>query len=253
MAKYGSADVGFLLLGPYNLTSVSSKLEDSVTRETQDITPFGVSTAALAAPALAKFEISGHEAWYDDATDSINAAMVGMASTATVFMMAIAGNVNGRRAVCSAGAIRVGYKRSFSVGEYHKASMDLAITGARDEATIVHALSQVSDDGNTETVVDVDLGAAGGGTTGANVYLSCTQLALTGSTNLLVTFEDSVDGNTYASQQAMTALTTVGAEYKATTDQTVNRYVACKWVFTGKAGTPTATFALAVKVNAPHA
>ena len=252
MTKYGSADVSFLLVGPYDLTSVSSKIEDSATRATEDMTPFGTSTAVVAASPVVHFELTGHEGWYDDAANSINAAMIGMASTATILMMAIAGNSSGKRAVCSSGAIRTGYKRSFAVGEYHKASMELAMTGVRDECTIVHPLVLVSGDGNTETVTDVDLGATGGGTTGANVYLSCTQLALTGSTNLIVTFEDSVDGDTYAAQQAMTALTVVGAEYKATTDQTVNRYVACKWVFTGLAGTPTATFALAVKVNAPH-
>jgi len=251
MTKYGSADVGFLLLGPYNLTSISSKIEDNVTRTTEDMTPFGTSTAVVGATPLVHFELTGHEGWYDDAADSLNAAMIGMASTATVLMMAIAGNTAGKKAVCSSGAIRTGYKRSFAVGEYHKASMELAMTGVRDECTIVYPLTLTSGDGHTEAA-DLDLGVAGGGTTGCNVYFSCTQLALTGSTNLIVTFEDSSDAITYAAQTAMTALTVVGSEYKASTDQTVNRYVAAKWVFTGLAGTPTATFALAVKVNAPH-
>ena len=252
MAKHSSAEVGFLLVGPYNLTNVSSKIEDSATRTTEDMTPFGTSIAVVAASPVVHFELTGHEGWYDDAADSINAAMVGMASTATILMMAVKGNTAGKLAVCSSGAIRTGYKRSFAVGEYHKASMELAITGIRDEATIVYPLTLTSGDGSTEAA-DLDLGAAGGGTTGCNVYFSCTQLALTGSTNLIVTFEDSSDAITYAAQTAMTALTVVGAEYKASVDQTVNRYVAAKWVFTGLAGTPTATFALAVKVNAPHA
>ena len=251
MAKYGSADVGFLLVGPYNLTTVSSKIEDSATRATEDMTPFGTSTAVVAASPVVHFELTGHEGWYDDAADSINAAMIAMASTATILMMAVSGNTRGRRAVCTSGAIRTGYKRSFAVGEYHKASVELAVTGVRDECTIVHELILETNDGNNETY-DIDLGATGGGTTGCNIYLSCTQLALTGSTNLIVTFEDSSDAITYAAQTAMTALTVVGSEYKASTDQTVNRYVAAKWVFTGLAGTPTATFALAVKVNAPH-
>jgi len=251
MAKYGSADVGFLLVGPYNLTTVSSKIEDSATRATEDMTPFGTSTAVVAASPVVHFELTGHEGWYDDAADSINAAMIAMASTATILMMAVSGNTRGRRAVCTSGAIRTGYKRSFAVGEYHKASMELAVTGVRDECTIVHEHVLETSDGNNETY-DIDLGATGGGTTGCNIYLSCTQLALTGSTNLIVTFEDSSDAITYVTQTAMTALTTVGAEYKASTDQTINRYVAAKWVFTGLAGTPTATFALAVKVNAPH-
>lgn len=250
MTRYSSADVT-LLVGPYDLTNVSEKFEDNISDPIAETTPFGVSYAQYEKPGLKRYEMTGHDGWYDDAANSINAAMVDLAAGANVVMLLSNGNVKGRRAICAGGALKTDYKRGFNVGEFTKASFGLVVSGVQDEATIVIPLAQVAGDGNSESTY-LDLGATGGGTTGANVYMSCTALALDGSTNLVLTLEDSADHVTWADHTAFTALTAVGAEKKAATDLTVNRYLAVKRVWTGLAGTPTATCVVAIKVHSPH-
>lgn len=250
MAKYDSTHCGYLLCGKYNLLDVSSKLELTTTSELEDVTPLGAPNPVMQMN-VKKNEITGHEGWYDDATTSINALMVGMADTQEVFMFAFEGNTALKHCACSHGVIRSEYKRSMTVNSLTKATMGLSVTGAMDEAHIVYPLGTVTSDGSNENL-DLDLGATGGGTTGCNIYLSCTALTLSSRTGFTVTFEDSPDNITWLTQTAMTTLTTAGAEWKASTDQTVNRYVAAKWAWSGSGGTPSATFTLAVKVNNPH-
>jgi hypothetical protein len=248
MSKYSAANVGFLLVGPYDLRSASDKLEISIANPAVETTPFGVSDAQYERPGVKSFSISGHDGWYDSAATSNAKAMVDLASGEHVFLFAQEGNVMGKRCMAAGGAIKVGFKVNMTQGDFHRASMDLAVSGVLDSALIVTPLASVSGDGNTESTY-LDLTAAGVGAAGANVYMSCTALALTGSTNLIVSLEDSTDHITFVPHTAFTALTAVGAEKKVATDMTVNRYLAVKRVFTDLAGTPTATFTVAVKVN----
>lgn len=253
MTKRHSADVGFFLLGAYDLTSISSKLEYGASSPVQDTTPFGVSSVAYDQPGITTYTVSGHEGWYDDASYTAASTMVALTAGEHVLMLADRGNVVGREAVCIGGTIAAGLGIPFTVGDFHRARIEATVSGVLDHATIVAALASVAGDGNSEGAY-VDLGADGGGTTGANVYVACTALDLDGSTNLVVTLEDSADHAAWADHTVMTALTAVGAEKKTATDATVNRYVAAKRAFTDIGATsPTATIVLAVKVNDPHA
>jgi hypothetical protein len=251
MTKYNSADIGYLLLGPYNLNNVTDALTAKSSDPTVETTPFGVSAAEFGKPGVKKHELTGVTGWYDSDVASVQGAMVGLAAGEHVFMMAYQGNTAGLIALCAGGTLKAGFEKSMSVGDFTKSTLELAVSGVMDEATIVAPLAQVTGDGSTETA-HLDLGAAGGGDTGGNAYMVCTQLALTGSTNVIITLEDSADHATWADHDVFTALTAVGAEKKVSADLTVNRYLAYKRVFTGLAGTPTATFTIAYKVNSPH-
>ena len=251
MTKRSSVDVGFLLAGPWNLTLISNKLEYGVSDPVSDTTPFSISAAQFEKLGIKTYEISGHESWYDDAQYIAAAEMVALAAGDHVFMFAPEGNTQGKFALCTGGLLYSGFKVMMTQGDFHKAAMDLVVDGTLDAATIIAAL--VSRAGNLTTEATyVDLGATGGGTTGGNLYMSCPVLALTGSTNLIISTEDSADHAAWAAHTAFTALTAVGAEKKVATDMTMNRYWCIKTVYTGLAGTPSATFAVAVKVNAPH-
>lgn len=251
MTKYKSSDIGFLLLGPVNLTTITDKMEVSVDNPLKDTTPFGVSAAQFGQPGLKTYSLSGHDGWFDDTQYTAASQMVAMAATESVFMFAHKGNTAGLEAICAGGVLNAGLKSPFNVGDYHRASMELGVSGVIDNATIVAPLASYAGDIDTATA-HLDLGAAGGGTTGGNAYMSCTALALTGSTNLVLTIQDSADHATWADHDVFTALTAVGAEKKVSTDMTVNRYLAYKGVYTGLAGAPSATFTMAYKVNAPH-
>lgn len=248
--KKGSPDVGFLLAGAQNLTPISTKFEYSASKPVQEVTPFGVSSAVFEQTVVRKYEIGGHEAWYDDDEFTAASKLVAL-SGSNVFMFAVEGNTQGKTAMCAGEVVHAGFSVQQTQGEFHKAGLELAVSGEMDAAVIVAALASRAGDLTTEATY-VDLGAAGGGTTGANLYMSCPVLDLDGSTNLIISVEDSADHATWAAHTAFTALTDVGAEKKVATDLTVNRYLAYKQVFTGLVGTPTATATVAVKVNDPH-
>ena len=251
MTKYNSAQIGFVLLGPVNLTSLTDKREVSVDSPVVDVTPFGVTAAQFGQPGLKTYSLAGHDGWFDDTQFTTASQMVAMASIESVFMLALKGNVAGLDAVCAKGVLNAGLKQTMAVGEYHRAAMELGVSGVIDNATIVAPLALYSGDIDTATA-HLDLGATGGGTTGGTAYMSCTTMHLDGSTNLILTIQDSADHATWADHDIFTALTAVGAQAKVSTDMTVNRYLAYKAVWTGLANTPTATFVLAYHVNAPH-
>ena len=251
MAKYNSAQIGFVLLGPVDLTSITDKMEVAVDSPVVDVTPFGVTAAQFGQPGVKTYALTGHDGWFDDTQYTAASQMVAMAATESVFMLALKGNTAGLEAVCAGGVLNAGLKNPVAVGEYHRASMELGVSGVIDNATIVAPLALYSGDIDTATS-HLDLGATGGGTTGGNAYMSCTTLHLDGSTNLILTIQDSADHGVWADHDVFTALTAVGAQKKVSTDVTVNRYLAYKAVYTGLANTPTATFVLAYKVHAPH-
>jgi hypothetical protein len=245
--NYSSADCGYLLLGPYNLLGVSDKLETEHSKPVVDTTPLGVEDRQYEPPGVAEHVISGHSGWYDDDEASINAAMCDLASGEHVFMFAHEGNAKGKYAMCAGGAIKANFKASPSVGDFVRATMELAVSGHMEHAVIVKALEAVSGNGSTEADY-LDLGA--GTDTGCNVYLSCTDLELDGGSALTVKLRDSTDHLSWADHTTMTALTEAGAEKVVATDLTVNRYLAASHAFTGGSA-PTATYTLAVKTNAP--
>jgi hypothetical protein len=251
MTKRSSADVGYILAGPQNLTAISNKFEYKASKPVEEVTPFGVTQTTFEQSVLKKFEISGYEGWYDDAEYVAAGKLVELTAGANVFMFAPEGNVQGCWAVCAGEVLHIGFSAVQDIGKFHKAGLDVAVSGLMEAAVIIAAL--VSRAGNLTTEATyVDLGAAGGGTTGGNLYMSCPVLALTGSTNLIISTEDSADHATWAAHTAFTALTAVGAEKKVATDLTMNRYWCIKTVYTGLAGTPSATFTVAVRVNDPH-
>jgi hypothetical protein len=253
VTQYSSSSIGYLLIGQYDLTNISSKLEDNIEAPIEDTTPFGVSTTTYGKPGFKKYGLSGHEGWYDDATSSINAAMIGMASTEEVFMMAYQGNTAGKYAICAGGAIRAGYKRGFEVGQYHKASFDLSISGTRDEGIILGTLVARSGAGNTEGAY-LDLNSYGGsgspsGTLGCTLYVCVTSYTPDTSSGLIITFEDSTTTGTFLSQCATASITAIGGYKVVSADMTVNRYIALKWAWGGTVGAAAATFTAAIAIN----
>jgi hypothetical protein len=251
MGKRSSADVGYLLAGPVDLTLLTNKLEYGGSIPVQDTTGFSMAAASFSQPGVKKYEITGHESWYDDDAYATASDLVTLASGSKIVMLAERGNTAGLTAVCAGGAIFAGLKTIMTVGEMHKAALELGVSGTIDNATIVAALATRAGDLTTEATY-VDLGATGGGTTGGNAYMACTELDLDGSTDVVVTMEDSADHATWADHTVFTALTDVGAEMKVATDLTVNRYLAYKQAFTAPGAAPSAKATLAFKVNDPH-
>jgi hypothetical protein len=320
MTKYNSTDIGYLLLGPYDITLVTNALEDSIEGPVEDLTPFSVDSAIYVAPVLKTYKIEGHGGWYDDDAGSINAAAIAAGNDEAVFMFAYQGNEQGKYALCAGGGMAAKYTRGFSAAQVHTAKVDLAVSGPHEEALIVAELASRAGSDDTEstyqdlgapsasrtitantaaspsvvttsvahgfesgqpvvitgsnstpslngthtvTVIDAThfsvpvactvAGSAGTavmtpGAKGANIYLACTELNLTGSTNLAPELEHSADHVAWVTYSALTPLTDIGAEKKEVATA-CNRYVAYAQAFTGSAGSPSATCTLAVKAN----
>ena len=262
MTKYNSANCGYLLLGKYDLLNITTTLEDNASDPTVETTPFGTAAASYGKPGVKHYEITGHTGWYDDTVGSLDTAMIDLAAGENVFMFAFEGNTDPDaptdipvHASCAGGALKTAYKRVATLGDYHKANMELAVSGALDMAAHIVAALSIKGAGNVNGDTEanrIDLVAAGhaAGAAGANVYLACTSLTLGGAADLTVTFTDSAAGAVFLDHTVMTALVAAGAEKKVSTDMTVNRYLACKWVWgAGGGGGTTGTWTLAVKVN----
>lgn len=254
MSRFNSANFGFLTIGPYNLTAVTNKLEDSISRPAVESTPYGVTAPEYLAGVLKRYELTGQDGWYDDATDSVNAAMVGMAAAENVMILAPYGNSApvagvGKTCICTDGVLKTEYKRSGTVGDYHKASFGVAVSGLVDQsAKLVHPLTA---EGVTGTSAAAYLNWGADGAAGGRVYLACTSITWGTRTGLTIALQDcNTAGGVYADHTTFTAIAspaTGASEMKALANATIQQYMGVTWTWSGgDAGSESATFAVAV-------
>jgi hypothetical protein len=267
LSRYSSADFGFLCIGHYDLTNISTKFEDSISRPMIDSTPYGTASATVLPGLFKTYELTGHEGWYDDSTYSINAAMVDLAVGANTLMVAPFGNTapvagvgckviaNGpSTASPNAGTYKTAFKRSGEVGDYHKASFEVAISGIVDQGTrLVAPLISRGVTGTTSTSYLDCTGAAG--TVGGRVYLVVTDISWATRTSLAIKLQDcATTGGTYVDHTAFTSIvpatTPTGSgtsELKALANASINRYTCVTWTWAGGSATSeTVSFAVAV-------
>lgn len=149
MTRRGSADVGFLLSGGYNLLGTTTTLRDSKEAVLEETTPLGVADETYAAVGLKRGRIT-QDGFYDDDTDKSNDAMVGLAQR--VLAYGLEGNTIGKAFVGMAGAIQHVYHRIASRGEFHKANAEYTATGAVEDGKIIHAhTEETAASGDTES------------------------------------------------------------------------------------------------------
>jgi len=258
MTRYSSADFGFITVGPYNLTSVTNKLEDNISKPAIESTPFGVTAPEYISGVLKSYELTGQDGWYDDTTNSINTAMVDLASGENVMILAPYGNaapVAGVQKTCIAtdGVLKTEYKRSDAVGEYVKASFGVQVSGLVDQnAKLVCPLTAR---GVTGTTAAAYLNWGAGGAAGGRVYLAVTNVNWGTRTSLQITLQDcNTSGGVYADHTLFTAIvpattpeSTGTAEMKALANATIQQYMGVTWTWAGGgAGAESVTFAVAV-------
>jgi hypothetical protein len=241
--KYSSADFGFITIGQYNLTPVTTKFEDSIEKPAIDSTPFGVTAPQRLPAVLTDYTLTGQDGWYDDATNSINDAMVSMASAERVMILSPYGNSApatgvGKTCVCTDGVLTTAYKRVDAVGEYIKANFEIAVSGQVDQRAKLVAELAARNDAATTSATYLDMGAAGAA--GGRMYLVVTSITWDTQTALTVTLQDcATTGGAYSDHTAFTdiaAPATGGSEMKVLEHAACNRYVAATFAFTGGAG-----------------
>lgn len=244
MATYGSDDVGFILVGGYNVIGVTTQIEETRAALTEDITVLGDAWEQTGATGIKRYELT-QEGFYDDAADSVNAALVASHGVARVIAFGYEGNTAGAAFVGVAGPLQASYERTVKVNEFHKASAEYRAAGAIQDGVIVHALGErTTASGNTQAG-SVDSGASSAN--GGAVYVQVAALNLDGGTGLSLTIQHSADNTTFATLATAASVTAAPDAERIVVAGTINRYLAVAWSFTGSAGAArSATFMVGV-------
>jgi len=231
MAKYGGNAVGFLLVGGFSIlgsdvTDVTGPDEEAVLEET---TGLGASWPTHAGTGLKKGSF-GHEGFYDDATGSINDALLsGSQAAAHVVCLGHQGNAIGARFWGLAGALAGKYRRVLTRGALHKGVGDYTVTGAVDDGVILQHLTAKTIDWNTEGAESVDntISTANGGA----AYLQVP--AFSGFTGFIAKVRHSADDSTYVDLATFANVTAINNAQRVTVAGTVNRHLAMDGNVTG--------------------
>ena len=237
MARYGSDDVGFVLIDGFNVVGATTDFSEDREAILEETHTLGDSWVEHEAVGLSRFSLT-QSGFYDDDSDSINELLEGNQGTNRVICLGPAGNTIGQPFTGVQGAINGSYRRQVSRGALHKAESNYAGNGRIEDGVILHELSAETVDGDTESSSHDN---AAQSTAGGAGYLQITAIDLDGHTALEVDILDSADDATFASKAAFTAATAVGAERIAIAG-TIRRYTAVSYDFTGTGTSPSATF-----------
>lgn len=227
--KRGSADVGLLLMDGYDLLGVTTQLEDNVEAMLQENTPFGAGWTGQVSTGLKQAEIK-QEGYYDDAANSINAALSGQEGLSRLLCYGIEGNAIGRRFIGYSGAMQVNYVRIATRGEIHRANAEYKGSGQVDEGAILHPHSNEESDGDTE-LTPVSVGAQT--TAGGVAYLQVSDITLDGATDVTITIRHSTDEITWEDLVSFTAVAAAPASERKVVSGTVKKHLAVSWEFDG--------------------
>lgn len=244
MTRYGSPDVGFILQGGRSL--LADLTTHSIDREaiTEDTTVLGLGDEAHASVGLKKASIS-QEGIFDDDTDRINDALVGL--TEEIACVGEAGNVLpaagvARPCVGIKGQIQVNYNRIAERGALTKAAASYLANGIVEECVLLHPhIAETSDPGDTESNShDNAASSANGGA----AYLQVSALNLGGYTSVQVTIRDSADDAAWLDHAdgAFAVVTTAPQAQRIALTGTIRRYTAIDWDFIGAGSGQSITF-----------
>tara|TARA_R110000824_G_scaffold38438_2_gene117410 strand:- start:3002 stop:3721 length:720 start_codon:yes stop_codon:yes gene_type:complete len=232
MAKYGSNDVAFFLVDGFNLAGVSTTLSDSTEAQKEETNALGDAWGESLATGVRQAELAA-DGFYDDASDSVNAALSGNEATSRVVCYGFEGNTIHKGMVGLEGAFGGTYTRGATRNELTKASATWTVTGQKDTGLIFHTLSAETASG-TDTV-DNNAASTSAGAVG---YLQVTTSSGTSPT-ADIKIEDSSDNISYSDLLTFTQATGRTAQ-RATVSGTVNQYVRVSWTLGGT--TPSFTF-----------
>lgn len=245
MTKYGSADIGFFLVGGYSLLGYQTDLNVKKSKVTEQDDTLGDSWEEHGLVGLERAEIS-QNGFYDDESKGNNEALLADVGTSRVLCLGHEGNVIGRGFIGFAGSLQVDYERKYERGAFTKAAAMYQGVGAVEEGVVLHELSEETADGDTESTPHDNSASSADGGAG---YLQVKELTLGGYDDVVVKIRDSSDDITYGDLITFTAAAAVGLNERKTVAGTIERYTATSWAFSGSGSDPTVTFMAGVYRN----
>jgi hypothetical protein len=238
MTNYGSANVGFLLVDGYDILGVSTKLSDDKEALLELTHGLGDSWEETSPVGVNRYSLT-QEGFYDDASGSMNEALVSSVGVARVLTFGHEGNTIGKHFIGSGGVIEAKYKRQITRGELHKAMAEYAANGVvEDQGRINHAHgAETTASGIASSSVDNAASSAAGG----SGYLEVSAVTLGGYTNITIKIRHSTDNISFSDLITFTNVTARTAQ-RATVAGTINRYTHATWLFNGAGSGQSITF-----------
>lgn len=171
MAKIGSPDVGFFLIGGFDLLGVSvTAFNFKHMAELEETSAPGDSDEVWEAVGLSRGELT-LSGFYEDAAGKGDVALISTGSDRVV-LIGHEGNAIGKIAQGFAGAVEAVYNRILVLATLHKANANFKMNGPIERHRILHAhTAETAASGDTEaTAVD-------GGTQAAAVTITSSSVA----------------------------------------------------------------------------
>lgn len=228
MSKYSSGDVAFFIVDGYDLKGVETEFTFDVEAGFEDTHGLGRDWRDRTPVAERKADLS-QAGFYDDAADSVNAALNELQNTSRVVFFGVAGNAVGRKFTGMQGAYGGKYTRLMSRGSLHKANASYQVSGQVDEGLILQELEAKTADWDTTGADSVDNGAST--SNGAVGYMAV--VAMTGFTGFVGKIKHSADDSTYVDLITFSNVTAAPAAQRGTAAGTVNRHLAFAGDVTG--------------------
>ena len=226
MAKYGSNNVTFIV-GGFDVSGVSTNLSDVSTANLEETTGLGDAWQEQTSTGVRTAELTA-DGFYDDATDSINAALGGSEASSKVVSYYYAGGTLGTPFTSHEGVFAGTYTRQATRGELTKANGVYTVTGVKDEGVVLLPLATVSATGTGSATNYGSATSSGGAGT-----LQVTAVDGTSPT-ADVKIRHSADDITYADLITFTQATARTAE-RTTVSGTVNQYLKATYTIGGTA------------------
>jgi hypothetical protein len=226
MAKRGSADFGFLLVGGYSLLA-SEVFDVSLSAEavTEESHGLGKSWAEHLATGLKRVTFS-QSGLFDDDAAGVAVAMVGQNMVSRIVALTFEGNVLGRAFVGLAGAFGAVVERVSQRGALHRLNVTYTVTGTKDEGVILEPDSARTVSWTGAAVDNAVLTSNGGAG-----HLQVT--AYSGLTGVVAKVQHSVDNSVWVDLVTFTNVTSAPNAQRIAVSGTVNRWLRSIGTVTG--------------------
>lgn len=220
MAKYGSKDVGFVLVGGYDLKGYLTEIVGPESESIMERSDTLGDTWQEHLPTGNKRCYVSQNGFYDDESGGINAAICELQDVSRVMCIAHEGNTIGKKFLGLAGTFAGKYSRILNLAKLHKANVAYTVTGESEQGVILQDFEAITADGDTDAEsVDNAASSANGGAG----YLQVG--TYTGFTGYVAKIRHSADDSTYADLITFTNVTAARQAERLTVSGTVNRHL----------------------------
>lgn len=239
MADYGTADLGFVLLGGRDILGAMTEIQDSNEAIVDEITWLGVAYDSWKAVGVNKGEVK-LLGLYNTANPD-NPITAFEVITAQELMYALEGNTIGNEAAFM-NALREPFMRSAERDKIHRIEAEFKGASGLNKGLVIASHLAKTDTDVTATVDN--LASSANGSVSA---LAISSLTLGGYTNVIIKLRDSTDDISFVDHATFTAVTSAPASERVVVSGTVNRYVQTQVNFTGAGSSESVKYAVVME------